>query len=103
MKRQGIAGRPISHARKLTLLAATALVALAAPAAADAAVTVDAEYDSGEDIIFVFVDGDAGNDNVTVSGAGAQIFSVQTGSADGVADTYCTGASPAVCDPPADA
>src|SRR4051812_26057896 len=95
MKRQGIAGRPISHARKLTLLAATALVALAVPAAADAATTISAEYDSGEDTVFVYVDDDNTDSNVTVTGSNTTTISV--GGVQSTGDSYCNGGGTAVC------
>jgi hypothetical protein len=63
MKRQGIIGGPSTPARRLVLLAATALVALAAPTAASAAVTAVNPATGADTVANAFADGAADSGN----------------------------------------
>ena len=100
MTRQGIIGARLSPARKLAAFTATALVALAVPAAASATTSVTAE-DAGFDLI-VYVDGDGGDSSLAVSVTSEDV--IVTGadldpSGDDSAGNYCTGSSTTVaCD-----
>lgn len=94
MKFQGILGRRVSPAHKLALLVATALIALAAPAAANATTEVHGFTDSG--FIIIELDGDSAGDSITLTSSTTTGLTV-AGDVVGFNDGYCTDASPVVC------
>jgi hypothetical protein len=104
MKIQGILGSRSTRARKLVLLGASALVALAAPSAASAATYVSGQDGGG--FAYLRIDGDSSAQALTVT-ATSNSMTVTGGTIDSTdddfGDDYCTGAGPVVCTFPTDA
>jgi hypothetical protein len=98
MNRQGTDGSRRARGLKFALLAATALIALAAPATASALTYVSGQ-DHG-DHVHLYIDGDDSAQALTVT-ATSNSLTVTGGTIDSTDDdtgvNYCTGTGPVVC------